>query len=294
MMQVRVAGIGVLGPGLQGWAKSAPILRGETPYAAEPLVLSAPEILSGRERRRSSPTVRLALNAAHEAVDQAGIPAPDLAAVFGSSNGSGLEIHQILEALTKPEMPVSPTQFHNSVHNSAVGYWCIATSSHQPTTSIAAHDYTVPASILKAAAQSVTENRPVLLTVFDCPFPAPLDGKRHVVAPVAVALVLTPAAVPGARAMMSLSWRAGAGRGGDTRPRVSALSDLWTGNPVGRALPLLEALALGQPATIRLRYPANCRRCETLLGPGSEAVWDRTTKSATCVGCVDSPAFAGE
>lgn len=46
-------------------------------------------------------------------------------------------------------------------------------------------------------------------------------------------------------------------------------------------------------STIRLRYPTNCRRCETFLGPGSEAVWDRTTKSATCVGCVDSPAFAG-
>lgn len=46
-------------------------------------------------------------------------------------------------------------------------------------------------------------------------------------------------------------------------------------------------------STIRLRYPANCRRCEAALDPGSEAIWDRTTKSATCVGCVDSPGFSG-
>ena len=91
VMKVYVAGIGVLGPGLQGWAKSAAILRGALPYVAEPLVLDAPAILSGRERRRSSPTIRLALNAAQEAVDQAGIPPGDLATVFGNSCGNGRE-----------------------------------------------------------------------------------------------------------------------------------------------------------------------------------------------------------
>ncbi len=46
-------------------------------------------------------------------------------------------------------------------------------------------------------------------------------------------------------------------------------------------------------STIRLRYSANCRPCGAVLSPGSEAVWDRTAKSATCVGCVDSPALVG-
>ena len=80
--------------------------------------------------------VRLALTVALEAVNHASVPAEELATVFGSSNGSGLEIHKILEAVSTPEMLVSPTHFHNSVHNSSVGYWCIATGCHQPSTSI--------------------------------------------------------------------------------------------------------------------------------------------------------------
>lgn len=254
-MQVRIKGIGILAPGLKGWATSAAILRGELAYAAEALVLEAPDILSGRERRRSSPTTRLALNAAQEAVKASGCAAPDLGSVFGSSNGSGLEIHQILEALTEPDMPVSPTLFHNSVHNSAVGYWCIATTNHRPSTSIAAHDYTFPASLLKAAAQTVFERWPVLLTVFDCPFPQPLDGKRHVSDPFAVALVLAPASPARDGRMMTVTWCQGEPKDGISTPANRQLSDLWLGNPAGRALPLLEALARDGEATVNLRYP---------------------------------------
>jgi hypothetical protein len=251
-MEVYVAALGVLGPGLQGWPKSAAILRGDSPYVAEPLVLDAPAILSGRERRRSSPTIRLALNAAQEAVDQAGIPPGNLATVFGNSCGNGREIHLLLEALATAEMLVSPTQFHNSVHNAAVGYWCIATGCHLPSTSIACHDYTFAASLLKAAAQVVSEDRPVLLTVFDNPFPEPLNGKRPISAPFAVGLVLTPTSGPAAKFSMSVAWRGGAATQSAAPP---GLEGLWRGNPAGRALPLLAALALGQAATVHLAYP---------------------------------------
>ncbi len=255
MTQVFIAGIGILGPGLKGWVKSAPVLRGQAPYLKETIELDAPAILTGRERRRSNPTVRLALNAAQEAVDQAGIPAEEMAAVFGSSVGSGLEVHQILEALTKPDMPVSPTQFHNSVHNSAVGYWCIATSCHQASTSIAGYDYTFPAALLKAAVQTVTEDRPVLLSVFDCPFPEPLNQKRPIASPFGVALVLIPSAGPAALAKLSVSWRACASTEEVSAPMILELHQLWQGNPAGRAIPLFEALAVGASAVVELRYP---------------------------------------
>ena len=254
-MRVYVAGIGVLGPGFQGWAKSVPILRGQVPYNAEPLVLDAPGILSSRERRRSGPAIRLALNAAQEAVGQAGIPMPELAAVFGSSAGNSLEIHQILESLTTPEMLVSPTLFHNSVHNSAVGYWCISTDCHQPSTSIAAHDFTFPATVLKGVAQAVTEVRPVLLTVFDSPFPEPLDSKRHLVDAFAVALVLTPRPSAESKFAMSVCWHHGARDEYTSSPGLPGVHDLFLGNPAARALPLLEAMAHEKPARVRLRYP---------------------------------------
>lgn len=256
MIRVHLAGLGLVAPGLEGWAQAASVLRGEVEYCATPLVPQAPDILSARERRRSSPTVRLALTAALEAVRQSGIPPESLAAVFGSSNGNGLEVHQILEALTKPEHLVSPTQFHNSVHNSAVGYWCISTHCHQASTSIASYDYTFAAALLKGCAQVVAEDVPVLVTAYDLPLPEPLNGKRPVVAPFAMACVLTPKPNDDSIAQLSVSWRGGLVEPCGFAPDSEALQALWLGNPAARALPLLEPLARRQAAAISLQYPA--------------------------------------
>ena len=259
-MDVFIAGLGVLGPGLEGWPEARSVLRGEQAHEERELVLSPPDILSGRERRRSSSTTRLALNAALEAVTQSGIAAQDLAAVFGSSNGSGLETHQILVALTEADMPVSPTQFHNSVHNSAVGYWCIATGCHRASTSIASHDFTFAAALLKAAAQVCSEKIPLLLTVSDCPLPAPLDEKRPIAAPFAVALVLTPRQDKGSISRLSLTWRKGAEDAEEERlAATESLERLWRGNPAGRALPLFQAFALEKPSKLLLAYPESGR-----------------------------------
>lgn len=265
-MRVSIAGVGVLGPGLQGWESSRAIFRGEQAYEARPFELPAPAILSARERRRSSPTVRMALTVASEAVGQAGLAPDQLASVFGSSNGSGLEIHKLLEALSTQEMLVSPTHFHNSVHNSAVGYWCIATSCHQPSTSIAGHDFTFAAALLKAAAQVQTETRPVLLALFDCPMPQPLHDKRPVAGSFAAALALTPPGHASAQAELCLSWRSGASAEDIAPPNIQDLAALWQGNPAARSLPLLEALALNRAGPLTVRYPQD-GRLELELAP---------------------------
>lgn len=256
-MRVYVAGIGVLGPGLQGWATAAAVLRQELVYSPVPLVLEAPSILASKERRRSSPTVRLALSSAQESMDETGLPAEHLATVFGSSNGNGTEIHRILESLSKPGRPVSPTQFHNSVHNSAVGYWCISTGCHQPSTSIACHDYTFAASILKATAQTVSENRPVLVNVFDYPLPEPLHQKRPITAPFAAGFVLLSEKTDDAQAEMSVKWRSGRVKQTEIQSDSSDLRDLWLGNPAARSLPLLQGLAINRPVKIFVSYPEN-------------------------------------
>jgi len=254
-LEVFIAGLGVLGPGLEGWPEARAILTGERPWVPRDLVLQAPEILSGRERRRSSETTRLALNAAQQAVSQSGHPATDLAAVFGSANGSGFETHSILKALTEADMPVSPTLFHNSVHNSAVGYWCIATGCHRPSTSIACHDVTFPAALLKAVAQAESEATGVLLTVSDCPLPYPLSAKRPIAGPFAVAMVLTPQQDGRSLFRLALTWRKAAA--GDTVTpfrEPPGLAALWQGNPAARALPLLQAFAHDRKTTLVLDY----------------------------------------
>ncbi len=258
-MKADITGIGILGPGLEGWSASRAVLRGEAAFGPEGFQPPPPEILSSRERRRSGPTVRMALGAAQDALAQTEKSAEDFAAVFGTSGGSGLEVHRTLSALCEPGMPVSPTHFHNSVHNSAVGYWCIATGCHQASTSIAAYDYTFAAALLKAMAQVQAEARPVLLVVFDCLFPEPLHGKRPLFEPFAVSLALVPAGTSDRLAGLEVDWCHGAPALAETPPRQAALAPYWQGNPAGRALPLFEALARGETQTYALRYPDSGR-----------------------------------
>jgi hypothetical protein len=67
-----------------------------------------------------------------------------------------------------------------------------------------------------------------------------------------MALVLMPTSGPEAKFAMSVAWRGGATTESAAPP---GLESLWRGNPAGRALPLLAALALGQAATVHLPYP---------------------------------------
>lgn len=253
-MRVWVSGVGILGPGLEGWGTAAAVLRGETPWQPRPLELPLPDILDGRERRRTSPSVRLALAVAKEASEGSGLPATALAAVFGTSAGDGQVIGRLLDDLTTPGRPISPTQFHNSVHNAAVGYWCIGTGSTKPSTSLAALDWTFPAALLKAAAQSASEKVPVLLCVFDCPLPEPLHRVRPIEMALGIGLVLLPEPGEGAVAVIDLEW------GTDFRPQELPLcppevAQAFRSNPTCLALPLLVALAGAEPLDYVMGYP---------------------------------------
>src|SRR3990170_1198003 len=63
LMRVFVEAGGVLAPGLQDWEGAKSVLSGERPFSAAPLAPIAPTSLPPAERRRSSPTVRLAVAA---------------------------------------------------------------------------------------------------------------------------------------------------------------------------------------------------------------------------------------
>ena len=53
MMRIFVEGIGVLGPGLDGWAASRAVLAGDVDYIAAPTNLRASDMLPAAERRRA-------------------------------------------------------------------------------------------------------------------------------------------------------------------------------------------------------------------------------------------------
>jgi len=214
-------------------------------------------MLSPTERRRASFVVRLALAAAEEARAGAGVAADGLRSVFATSNGDGAVVHAILEELARGETQISPTQFHNSVHNAAAGYWSIGQGSTAAADCLGCHDATASAAVLKAAAEAAVERAPVLLCAYDAALPAPLDQVRPTSGAFAAAFVLTPEPA-GAFAEIAVRHKASSERGkGEVcegkqglDPRLCALA---RANPAARLLPLLRAVARG--ARTRLALP---------------------------------------
>jgi Beta-ketoacyl synthase, N-terminal domain len=237
---VTVLSAAILGPGLPGWTASRAMLAGTTPWQSAEVTLPPPSILSATERRRTGPVVRLALTVATQAAQASGLSAPDLRTVFGSGNGDALTVGAILEAVTTPDGFVSPTQFHNSVHNAAAGYWSIGVGSVRPATCVACGDWTFAASLMKAVAECEIEREPVLLCVYDALMPAPLAAARPVTSVFGVALVLAPDG-PGPR--MTVQWDMAAAT--RSQPLLTSLRPLAETNPAARSLRLLEALAQG-------------------------------------------------
>ena len=256
MMRCAIVGVGCLGPGLPSFREAIAILTGEEPHRDEDAKLPPPAFLPANERRRTSPSVRAALASSLEAVEAAGLGAKDHAAVFASALGEGQALHRILDAVTRPDGQVSPTLFHNSVHNAASGYWTIARRCLAPATSLAASDFSFAVGLCEAMVQAQSSTLPVLLTVYDAPFPEPLCQAYDVGAAFAASLVLvgqTAAANGKAVATIEAEFRPGACAGA-TAIRTADLAGLAQANPAARALPMLEALAAGEALAMRLPY----------------------------------------
>ena len=66
-----------------------------------------------------------------------------------SSDGDGEIVHRLCTALASPAAEVSPTDFHNSVHNAATGYWSIGAHSSAPSTALCAYDGSFAAGLLE-------------------------------------------------------------------------------------------------------------------------------------------------
>ncbi len=239
MLTCYLNAIGLASPGLPNWQQSRAVLQGSAPYEPVALEKYKPELLPPNERRRATELVRMAFRVCEDLMASSSIPMADCASVFASSGGDYPIIDQICRSLCEPERLVSPTQFHNSVHNSAAGYWSIATGSRQPSTSLSAYDDSFIAGLLEAMCLCEQEQLPTLLTVYDIQPPYPLGDKRHIPIEFGVSLLLTPQ--PGAQNLARLQLHPNTnGAASETQP---ALEQLRLANPAARSLPLLELIA---------------------------------------------------
>jgi hypothetical protein len=252
MTACYVRAVGLLGPGLTDWTHGAQVLLGAAPYVPGEVVVPKLEVLPPVERRRTGMPVKVAMTVGMEALAAAHQAADAVASVFTSSGGDGVVMHEICETLASGDRQISPTRFHNSVHNAPAGYWSIATQSRQPSTSLCAYDWSFAAGLLEAIAQVVLEHEHVLLVSYDVPYPEPLYAARSIRSTLATALLLARTPRDGCLAQVAVALSPQPAPA--TRMSDAALEDLRTNNPAGRSLPLLRALAAGEPEPIALDY----------------------------------------
>jgi hypothetical protein len=234
-----VEAISFVAPGLPDWQHTQTVLRGENSYVSSELAAYQPTLLPANERRRASPTVRMAFRIAEELTQHSSITADQLACVFSSADGDLTIAQRICSALADTARLVSPTDFHNSVHNAAAGYWSIAANAKGPSTAIAAFDHSFATGLLEAHGMVQVEKQPVLLVVYDVPAPLPLHARRPVAIPAGVGLLLT--TMPTANTITGISMQIA--EDSITHCDDASLEALRLSNPAARALPLLQALA---------------------------------------------------
>jgi hypothetical protein len=243
---VYVDGIALWAPLLPGWDAARPILRGDSEAAATPAPRPAPMLLPANERRRAPDTVALALEVALRASEAAGADPEQMPSVFASTHGDLAISDYMCATLVDAPTQISPTKFHNSVHNAAAGYWSIATGSHAPYTSVSAYEHTFGEAWLEAASLIECEGGRALLVAYDIEARGPMATLVHCRGMLGVALVL--AAERSSASRFEVSWRVDPGRDVHTPARCASLVD---GYALSTCLALFEGLASSAPSQVR-------------------------------------------
>jgi hypothetical protein len=245
-----VTGIGVRGPGLADWPQTEAVLCARQSYEPADTLLPAPDTLPPTERRRAGRVVRLAFAVGLEAARQSDTDPARLPVVFASSGGDGDNCHEICQTLASANRALSPTRFHNSVHNAPAGYWSIAAATQVPSTTICAYDASFAAGLLETLTQVAVRGVATALIAYDLDYPPPLRAARPVPTAFGLALVLHESPQPHALAQL----RVCLGTGAADHVNHDELEALRAANPAAAGLVLLQAIAMRRATTVNIAY----------------------------------------
>ena len=249
-LAVHIAGIGVWARGAPDWPSLRALLRGETGWREASPARPAASALPPGERRRAPDGVLLAAEIAGQACAMAQCDPANLPCVFASTQGELPITDYMCATLASAPRELSPTKFHNSVHNAPAGYWTIAAQCTAGSSAVAGYHASFGAGLLEAVALALAEDTPVLFAAYDVATTGPLSEMARTRRSFGAALVLMPAT--GALPRLSMALRT------DDAPATPApvsVAELAQDNPLtAHALTLFAALA--ESACSRLTLPA--------------------------------------
>lgn len=228
-----------MNPGIKGYA----ICREENGWPDIPgidTIAVDRKLLPAALRRRSSLCTRMAVSAAVAACEQAGVRRESLVSVFASVGGEIQVTDDLCRELPDTQALISPTRFHNSVHNTTAGYWSILNCCQAPTTAIASVTDVFAIGLLEAWSQLMQGVTDILLVCYDERWPHYLAPPVGEIA-LAAAFVLSseaPATGQYSISVPALRERDGSGSG--------QVDEMIRKAPVAACLPLLQALQAGR------------------------------------------------
>ncbi len=256
-----VEGIGFWAPRLPGWPIAREVFRRAATAPVDAAPRPAPALLAPTERRRAPDSVAVALEVAMQACQAAARDPRTLPSVFASTHGDLAITDYTCATLAAAPAQMSPTKFHNSVHNAAAGYWSIGTGSTAPYTALAADSRTFAQGLFETLVQVESEREPALFVAYDIEARGPLALVSPSTGLLGLSLVLSPVAT--GRSRLRLGWDIGGAC--EITPRRCDEEAAPAGNAMAPGLPLFEALAkaeesasivvlsLGRDLTLQLR-----------------------------------------
>ena len=260
-MKAQILSIGLTAPSLVDFESfKKMMLNNQSPDTSETLEKYSPTFLPANERRRTTATIKLALKTAEEALVafQQTYPEADtkLPVLFVCKDGDTLISARMCQAVSEEEPMISPTQFHNSVHNAPAGYWMIGQENQSPASAISVGEYAIANGLLEAVLQSQSYGKPVLMVIYDLPLDElmPVDELQKSQAPFAFSMILDACDLSDKSdyPILSLSITQDA-------LQQSLKSNPYMGVPAAEAYPLLQSIALYQAGNedCEMNFPLN-------------------------------------
>lgn len=237
-LSATIEGIGFWCNGLPDWPAARAYAKGTGLPDAAP-ARPSPQVLAPNERRRAPESVAVALEVALAACTDAQHDPATLASVFASTHGDLAITDYMCSTLVEDPRALSPTRFHNSVHNAAAGYWTIGAGCVQPTTAISSFDATFAQGLLEALVQLHAGAPAVLLAAYDAPSVGPLAQVSRSTGLLGGALVLANDGGNGRRRLRCSLVDA------DAPAPAGPLAQVAGGNAMAPMLALFQALASG-------------------------------------------------
>ncbi len=254
MKPVYVRGLGFWTPGFaspEAWCRGEPDPSVDVPDAA---------LLSGPLRRRATGLTRVAVEVLQQAIRTLDCDVATIPIIWATAHGEHTNAIKILGMMRSGEGKLSPTHFHNSVHNTASGYASIALGNCSPSTTVTGGVELVASSFLEAVCHLEAAAEDAVVVLADEPLQPPFHYSEGA-SPLALAFGLS-----------SRSEGAGAVLTDFRRDVIAPVKPRDRFGPlyVGGGLPLLERIVLRRPGTVALEVaseragPIHCVDLELL------------------------------